>query len=50
MLGLFLLSVAILVLAIIAVFVQIALINNYAFWVAVIGYAVLAIATAIFCL
>ena len=50
MLGLFLLSVAIVVLAIIAVFVQIPLISNYAFWVAILGYAVLAIASAIFCL
>jgi len=46
----FLISVAIVVLAIIAVFVEIPTISNYAFWVAIIGYAVLAIGTAIFCL
>ena len=50
MVGLFLLSVAIVVLAIIAVFIQIPFISNYAFWVAIIGYGVLAIGTAIFCL
>jgi hypothetical protein len=46
----FLISVAIVVLAIIAVFIQIPFISNYALWVAIIGYAVLAIGTAIFCL
>jgi hypothetical protein len=46
----FLISVAIVVLAIIAVFIEIPFISNYAFWVAIIGYAVLAIGTAIFCL
>jgi hypothetical protein len=46
----FLISVAIVVLAIIAVFVQIPIISNHAFWVAIVGYAVLAIGTAIFCL
>jgi hypothetical protein len=46
----FLISVAIVVLAIIAVFIQIPFISNYAVWVSIIGYAVLAIGTAIFCL
>jgi hypothetical protein len=46
----FLISVAIVVLAVIAVFIEIPLISNYAFWVAIIGYAVLAVGTAIFCL
>ena len=46
----FLISVAIVVLAIIAVFVEIPIISNYAFWVAIIGFAVPAIGTAIFCL
>jgi hypothetical protein len=44
------LSAAVVVLATIAVFVQIPFISNYAFWVAIIGYAVPAIGTAIFCL
>jgi hypothetical protein len=46
----FLISVAIVVLAIIALFIQIPFISNYAFWVAIIGYAVLGVGTAIFCL
>jgi len=46
----FLISVAIVVLAIIAVFIEIPFISNYAFWVAIVGYVVLAIGTAIFCL
>jgi hypothetical protein len=41
MLGLFLLSVAVVVLATIAVFVQTPLISNYAFWIAIISYAMM---------